>query len=114
MAVLQPYDTSAGGPSQSAAVDQQAYTNSISDINNAADAANQRTRLKGQFTSVTAPDLQSSLGATGQLYGTAGSNARVQAQSQYTNQMQDLTTAMDRAHMDLTRQSAFAAMGLVL
>jgi hypothetical protein len=111
---IAPYDPSAGGPSQAAAIDMTAYQNQTSDINNAADAAQQRTRLKSQFTSQTAPQLLSSLGASGQLQGTAGSNARVQAQGQYTNQMSDLQTAMDRAHMDLTRQSAFAAMGLIL
>ena len=32
----------------------------------------------------------------------------------YTNQMADLQTAFDRAHMDLQRQAAFAAIGLIL
>lgn len=63
---------------------------------------------------MTAPQLESSLGATGQFYSTAARKSEGQAQLAYKNQMADLQTGFNRAHMDLKRQEAFAAIGLII
>src|SRR5258708_35016478 len=111
---IAPYDPSAGGPSQAAVVDTTAYQNNITDAANRTDLMTQQGRLTNQFQDVQRPQLLSSLGATGQLQGSAGAQAVTQQKLGYENQMSDLQTAFDRAHMDLKRQEAFASIGLIL
>ena len=111
---IAPYDPSSGGPSQAAAIDTMAYQNNITDAANRTDLMTQQGRLTNQYTDVAKPQLLSSLGATGQFYSTAASKAVAQQQIGYQNQMSDLQTAFDRAHMDLKRQEAFASIGLIL
>lgn len=108
------YDPSSGGPSQAAAIDTMAYTNNITDSANRTDLMTQQGRLTNRYTDVEKPQLLSSLGANGQFYSSAGSKAVAQQQIGYQNQMSDLQTGFDRAHMDLQRQQAFAAIGLIL
>lgn len=109
-----PYDPSAGGPSQAAVIDTTAYTNNLTDQANNTDKMTQQGRLTNQYQDVSKPQLLSSLGATGQLQSSAGSQAVTQQHIGYENQMSDLQTAFDRAHMDLKRQEAFASIGLIL
>jgi len=111
---LAPYDPAALGPSQGALIDTTAYTNNITDAANRTDLMKSQGRLTEQYKDVVQPQLESSLGATGQFYSTAARKSEGQAQLGYTNQMSDLQSAFNRAHMDLKRQEAFAAIGLIL
>ena len=111
---IAPYDPGALGPSQGAVLDQMVYQNNITDSANRSDLLTQQGRNANQFKDVTAPQLESSLGATGQYYSGAARKAEGQAQLGFTNQQADLQTAFDRAHMDLQRQQAFAAIGLII
>ena len=111
---VSPYDPSSNGPSQAALVDTTAYTNQIQDSANRSDLTTQQGRLTNDYNSNVKPALMSSLGASGQVYSTAGANAEAQTKTGYENQMGDLQTAFDRAHMDLKRQEAFAAIGLII
>lgn len=121
---IAPYDPSTGGPSQAAQMSQLGYQDTLTDAANRSDLATSQGRNRQQFLGLgnngqstgfgTAAQLQSSLGANGQLYGSAGRYQEGQAQTQFQNQQADLTTAFNRAHMDLKRQEAFAAIGLIL
>lgn len=111
---IAPYDPSAGGPSQGAAIDTMAYQNGITDSANRTDRDTAQGRLTEQYKDVTQPQLESSLGATGQFYSGAARKAEGQSQLQFQNQYADIETAFNRAHMDLKRQEAFAAIGLIL
>lgn len=111
---IAPYDPAALGPSQGAAIDTLAYQNQIKDAANRTDLMTQQGRLTQSYKDVLQPGLESSLGAAGQFYSTAARKAEGQAQLGYKNQMSDLQTAFNRAHMDLKRQEAFAAIGLII
>lgn len=118
---LAPYSAGSLGPSQAAQVDQTAYENTAIDTQNRSDATMQEGRLSKQFKDYTAPQLMSSLGASGQFYSSAAGSkpgatigAIPQAQEQYQNQYHDIETAFQRAHMELQRQQVFASMGLIL
>lgn len=111
---IAPYDSAAGGPSQAATMAVMGTQNRIQDTANRDDMRVQQQRTTSNFQDVLAPQLTSSLGATGQFYGTAARKAEGQAKKGYQNQMDDLQTAFDRAHMELKRNEAFAAIGLIL
>jgi hypothetical protein len=111
---LAPYDPAALGPSQGAVVDQMAYQNNLTDSANRTDLMTGQGRNLNQYKDVVQPQLESSLGATGQFYGTAARKQEGQVGNAFQNQQADLQTAFNRAHMDLKRQEAFAAMGLIL
>jgi hypothetical protein len=111
---IAPYDPGSLGPSQAAGADQLAYQNSIADAANRNDLMLNKGHLQHQFESISAPQLQSSLGATGQFYSTAGKKAEGEQQAEYTFQQHALDSAFNKAHMDMQRQQVFAAMGLIL
>jgi hypothetical protein len=114
MPAIQGYDPSAGGPSQSAQMDTLLYQNNLADAANRTDLGIGQRRNTNDYLNVAKPRLESSLGATGQSYGTAADMAKTQQGIGFENAQADLQTGFDRAHMDLQRQQAFAAMGLIL
>lgn len=111
---IAPYDPAAGGPSQAAMVSTMQAQNTIEDASNKSDRDLYRSRLTRDFTQVQVPQLESSLGSSGQFYSTAARQAEGRAQTQYQDQYADLGSAFDRAHMALKRNEAFAAIGLIL
>lgn len=111
---LAPYDPSSLGPSQAAQVDLTA-TNDLTTGQQQKNTLDQgRFMNQNQFQNVTMPGLTSSLGATGQIYGTAGQKTQGQAQLQYQNQDFGIQSAFDRAHTDMQRNQVFASTNLIL
>jgi hypothetical protein len=114
MAAVTAYDPSAGGPSadallkQTMASDVQTTHNDLGQMNTGI------SRNTAQYNDVAMPQLQSSMGAAGQYYGTAARSAESQQLLGVHNQNADLKSAFGRAQDDMARQQAFAAMGIIL
>jgi hypothetical protein len=111
---IAPYDPSAGGPSQGAAMDQMAAVDKMQSAQNQTDYSQGLYQSDKQFNQVTFPQLQSSMGATGQFYSTARNTAEQSADRQHQFQDASLASTFNRAQIDLKRQEVFAAMGLIL
>lgn len=114
MAVLASYDPSSGGGSDAAQVDTIAGQNAYALGMDRGQYRTDQSRMASQFQQVDAPALMSSLGASGQFYGTAANKAIGNQQTMYNNQQADLTSAFNRAKMDMKRQEAYASVGLIL
>ena len=108
------YDAAAGGPSQAAVLDQTIASN----IQTTQFDQGQRDigikRNDAQFNNVDQPQLESSLGASGQFYSGAARGAEQQQRVSNLNQNADLSSAFGRQQDDMARQQAFAAMGIVI
>jgi hypothetical protein len=111
---LAPYNPAALGPSQAATMDQQLATDQMNLGFTSADATKNMQRLNQDYTLYQKPQLQSSMGATGQFYSTAARKAEAQQYNQYSNQFADLGTTFQRAQMEMARNQAFAAMGIII
>ena len=111
---IAPYDPAALGPSQAALIDQTAASNVQQTAFDKGQLNTEIARSNAQYSDVAKPQLESSLGATGQYYSGAARNAEAQQLVGVTNQQADLQSAFGRTQMDMARQQAFAAMGLIL
>jgi hypothetical protein len=61
----------------------------------------------------TMPQLQSSIAAAGQAYGTSSQTAQQSSTRHFTDNQASITQAGTQSLVDLTRQQNFAALGLI-
>jgi hypothetical protein len=108
------YNANSLGPSAGAGLDQAVQTNKLTDANNAANMGKTQQRGINDYNTFTLPQLQSSMGAAGQLGSSAASLAQTQAHTNVVNANADLQSQFDQAHNDMLRQQAWAAAGIIL
>jgi aminopeptidase N len=111
---LAPYDASAGGPSSAAILDQTMASDNAQSI---FDTKQMNIKLGQQNTeqdTFARPQLESSLGATGQFNSGAARLAEAHQAIGFDSARNDITSAFARTQMDMKRQEVFAGLGLVL
>ena len=74
----------------------------------------QSNRLANVYNQVTAPQLQGSVGTSGNWYSNPGQQAIGQGVADYTNQQTDLASTVQRQLSTLTQQRNWAAIGLIV
>lgn len=67
-----------------------------------------------EYSKFTFPQLQSNIGANGQLGNTGGAAELGKSKLQQQIGYGDLTTAFERTQIDLMRNSVYASMGIML
>ena len=95
------YDQTLGATRQTAAEDLKDYSV-------------QSNRLANVYSQVTAPQLQGSVGTSGNWFSNSGQNQIGQGAADYTNEQTDLQSSVQRQLDTLTQQRNYAAIGLIV
>jgi hypothetical protein len=108
------YDAAAGGPSSAALVDTTMAQNQLQSGMDRSQMGASVKRLNNAYTDVQQPALESSLSGSGHYYGTQARMDEAQQHIGLDNQVQDLHMAFARTQSEMTRQQAFAGLGMII
>lgn len=111
---LAPYDTSAGGPSQGAQLTQMLAGDTMQTTFDRGQKNDMLRRSNTQETMFDKPQLESSMGATGQYNSGAARLAESKQGFDFMNQRADISSAFARSQMEMKRNEIFAGLGLIL